>query len=101
MSDNGPEYKGSENHPLEGMLRNLGVEHWYTPPYHPQPNGKVEAFFKILQTELVRAHHFKDLLEFKEQLGAYIADYNHCRRHGGIDYLTPFEKLEKVTELLT
>jgi hypothetical protein len=101
MSDNGSEFKGSPDHFVEGFLRNLGIEHWYTPPYHPEPNGKVEAFFKILQTELLRAHYFKDINEFKEQLGAYIFDYNHCRRHGGIEYQTPYEKLEKVTELLT
>ena len=101
MSDNGPEFKGTEDHPVEMMLSDIGVEHIYTPPYYPQPNGKIEAFFKIIQNELIGPHEFKDLNEFKEQLGCYILDYNHYRRHGGIDYLTPFEKLEKVTKLLT
>lgn len=101
MSDNGSEYKGSDEHPVEYMLKDLGVRHIYTPPYHPQPNGKVEAFFKIVQNELIRANYFKDIEDFKEQFGQYIFDYNHRRRHGGIKYLTPFEKLEKVTKLLT
>lgn len=101
MSDNGMEFKGTGEHPVEYMLKSLGVSHTYTPPYHPQPNGKVEAFFKIIQNELIRPNHFKDIKEFKEQLGGFIFDYNHSRRHGGIDYLTPFEKLEKVTKLLT
>ena len=101
MSDNGPEFKGLEDHPLEMMLKDIGVEHIYTPPYYPQPNGKIEAFFKIIQTELIYAHTFKDIDEFKEQVGCYIYNYNHLRRHGGIDYQTPFEKLEKVTKLLT
>ncbi len=101
LSDNGSEFKGTPDHPVEVFLKNVGVEHWYSPPYHPQTNGKVEAFFKIVQTELIRAHAFKDMEEFKEQLGHYIFDYNHCRRHGGIQYQTPYEKLEKVTEILT
>jgi len=101
MSDNGPEFKGVEDHPVEAMLSDLGVEHIYTPPYYPQPNGKIEAFFKIIQNELIYPHKFKDLDEFKEQVGCYILDYNHHRSHGGIDYQTPFEKLEKVTKLLT
>jgi transposase InsO family protein len=101
MSDNGPEFRGTEEHAVEMMLKDIGVEHIYTPPYYPQPNGKIEAFFKIVQNELIQAHTFKDFEEFKEQLGCYICDYNHHRRHGGIDYQTPFEKLEKVTKLLT
>jgi len=101
MSDNGSEFKGTDEHPVEGFLKQIGVEHWYSPPYHPQVNGKVEAFFKIVQTELIRAHAFQNLDEFKEQLAQYMFDYNHCRRHGGLKYLTPYEKLENVTEILT
>ena len=101
MTDNGGEFKGTPDHPVEMFLSQIGVEHWYTPVYHPQPNGKVEAFFKIIQTELIRAHHFHNIEEFKEQFGAFLFDYNHCRRHGGIQYLTPYEKLEKVTEIFT
>lgn len=101
MSDNGVEFKGLGEHPVEYMLKNLGIEHIYTPPYYPQPNGKIEAFFKIVQTEYVRANYFKDINDFKLCLGEYIFNYNHLRRHGGINYMTPFEKLEKVTELLT
>lgn len=101
MSDNGAEIKGKPEHPVEYMLKSLGVGHIYTPPYYPQPNGKVEALFKIIQNEFIRPNHFEDIEEFKEQLGGFIFDYNHSRRHGGIEYLTPFEKLEKVTKLLT
>ena len=101
MSDNGMEFKGNDEHPVEMMLKDAGVEHIYTPPYYPQPNGKVEAFFKIVQNEFIRPHTFKDIEEFKEQLGDYIYDYNHRRPHGGIDRQTPFKKLEKVTQLLT
>ncbi len=101
MSDNGVEFKGLGEHPLECTLKNLGIEHIYTPPYYPQPNGKIEAFFNIIQKEYIRANHFKDIEEFKLCLGDYIFTYNHLRRHGGINYMTPFEKLEKVTEILT
>lgn len=101
MSDNGSEFRGTEDHPVEAFLKQLGIAHWYTPPYHPQTNGKVEAFFKIVQTELIRPHSFPHIADFKEQLAHYMFDYNHCRRHGGLMYLTPYEKLEKVTEILT
>jgi len=34
-------------------------------------------------------------------LGNFLFEYNHLRRHGGLNYISPFEKLEKVTELLS
>jgi len=34
-------------------------------------------------------------------LGNFLFEYNHLRRHGGLKYITPYEKLEKVTELLS
>jgi len=33
--------------------------------------------------------------------GNFLFEYNHLKRHGGIDYQTPYEKLEKVAELLS
>jgi hypothetical protein len=101
MSDNGREFKGNSDHPVEKFMEMLSIKHYYTRPGRPQTNGKVEAFFKIMQNELVRAVQFKDIEDFKEQLGNFIYEYNHLRRHGGIDYITPFDKLEKVSKLLT
>lgn len=37
---------------------------------------------------------FKDLIYI---LGNFLFEYNHLRRHGGLNYQTPYEKLEKVT----
>ena len=34
-------------------------------------------------------------------LGNFLFEYNHLRRHGGLNYETPFDKLQKVTELLS
>jgi len=34
-------------------------------------------------------------------LGNYLFEYNHLRLHGGLNYETPFDKLQKVTELLS
>ena len=28
-------------------------------------------------------------------------EYNHLRRHGGINYITPFDKLQRVSKLLS
>ena len=34
-------------------------------------------------------------------LGNYLFEYNHLRKHGGLNYETPFDKLQKVTELVS
>jgi transposase InsO family protein len=103
LSDNGPELKGTleREHPFETFCEQLGIKHRYTRPYRPQTNGKVEAFFKILKKEFLRPNTFEDIAEVKEQLGGFLFDYNHLRRHGGLKYMTPFDKLETVTELLS
>jgi len=61
----------------------------------------VEAFFRILKKEFFRPISFKDLSEVREQMGGFLFEYNHLGRHGGIHYLTPFDKLLKVTELVS
>jgi hypothetical protein len=31
----------------------------------------------------------------------FLFEYNHLKRHEGLKYIPPYEKLEKVTELLS
>lgn len=85
LSDNDPAFKGSleREHPFETFCERIGLRHYLTGPYRPQTNGKVEAFFKILKKEFFRPNTFKDLNEVKEQMGGFLFEYNHMRRHGG------------------
>jgi transposase InsO family protein len=103
MSDNGPEFKGSleREHPFEILCQQLGIKHIYTRPYHPQTNGKIEAFWRILKREFFYPNSFSSEKDLVLNLGNFLFEFNHLRRHGGLNYLTPFDKLEKVTELLS
>jgi len=103
MSDNGPEFKGSleKEHPFETMCNELGIKHIYTRPYRPQTNGKIEAFFKILKSEFFYPNSFDSDKDLVMNLGNFLFEYNHLRKHGGLNYETPFDKLQKVTELLS
>ena len=103
LSDNGPEFKGSltKEHPFETMCDQLGIKHIYSRPYRPQTNGKVEAFWKIIKNEFFYPNSFDSLKDLIYNLGNFLFEYNHLRRHGGLAYITPYEKLEKVTELLS
>jgi len=103
MSDNGPEFRGTldREHPFETMCQELGIKHIYTKPYRPQTNGKIEAFWKIMKNELLYPNTFDNQDDLIINLGNYLFDFNHLRRHGGLNYETPFDKLQKVTELVS
>ncbi len=103
MSDNGTEFKGSleREHPFEMMCVELGIKHIYTKPYRPQTNGKIEAFWKIIKNEFFYPNSFDSKEDLILNLGNSLFEYNHLRRHGGLDYKTPFDKLKCVTELLS
>jgi hypothetical protein len=103
ISDNGPEFKGvlSKEHPFETMCQELGIKHIYTRPYRPQTNGKIEAFWRILKNEFFYPNSFNSQEDMILNLGNFLFEFNHLRRHGGLNYETPFDKLQKVTELLS
>ena len=83
------------------MGNQLGIKPIYTRPYRPQTNGKVEAFWKIIKNEFFYPNSFDSVKDLIYNLGNFLFEYNHLRRHGGLKYMTPYEKLEKVTELLS
>jgi hypothetical protein len=103
MSDNGTEFRGTleREHPFETMCQELGMRHILTQPFRPQTNGKIEAFWKILKNEFVYPNSFDSKEDLVMNLGNFIFEYNHLRKHGGLNYETPFDKLQKVTELLS
>jgi transposase len=103
MSDNGPEFKGTldREHPFETMCSELGIRHIYTKPYRPQTNGKIEAFWKIIKNEFFYPNLFESEQDMILNLGNFLFEFNHLRKHGGLNYETPFDKLQKVTELVS
>jgi transposase InsO family protein len=103
MSDNGPEFKGTlqREHPFETMCCELGIRHVCTQPYRPQTNGTIEAFGKIIKNEFFYPNSFDSQEDMILKLGKFLFEYNHLRRHGGLNYETPFDKLQRVTELLS
>ena len=103
MSDNGGEFKGDlkREHPFEILCQELGIKHIYTKPYRPQTNGKIEAFWKIIKNEFFYPNSFESKEDLIMNLGNFLFEYNHLRKHGGLSYETPFDKLQKVTELLS
>ena len=64
-------------------------------------NGEIEAFWKIAKNEFFYPNSFDSKEDIVLNLGNFLFEFNHLRRHGGLNYETPFDKLQKVTELLS
>lgn len=107
MTDNGVEFtaftsqKAKQTHFFETMLSIVGIHHQYTRPYHPQTNGKVERFWKIVNRECIfHAKLGQTPTTLVEELNSFLYRYNYERRHGSLNYTTPLDRLRLVTETL-
>lgn len=107
MTDNGSEFtsytsqKAKDTHFFETMLKIFDVRHYYTQPYRPQTNGKIERFWKIINHECILPQKTTLMKnELIAELDGFMYRYNYQRRHGSLNYQTPLEKLQNVAELL-
>lgn len=98
ISDNGSEFIGKE---FQFLVRQLNIKHTTTYPYHPQTNGKIEAFWKILHREFIYPNRFTSMKDLIYNLGEYLYKYNNYRRHGGLKYQTPWSKYLSVSKIIT
>ena len=90
LSDNGANYK---SHLFCDHLLDLGIKVLKTRPYHPQTNGKAEAFVKIVINEWAYATAYHSNAERAEDLGPFLRYYNLDRPHGGIGGNTPISRV--------
>ena len=100
LTDNGAELASPRNpttHPVERMLRELGIAHRYTRPYRPQTNGKVERFWRTLNEDLLDETTFDSVAELKQELAEYLFYYNTTRPHQALGGRTPRQTLEDLS----
>lgn len=100
LTDNGAELASPRNpatHPVERMLRELGIAHRYTRPYRPQTNGKVERFWRTLNEDLLNETTFDSVVELQQELAEYLFYYNTARPHQGLGGKTPRQTLADLS----
>lgn len=101
MSDNGLEFtthhvNSRPKHSFEIALKELDIVHKYTRVRRPQTNGKIERFWRIFEEQFFRKYEFLSNKDFNIKFTDWLVFYNNKRKHGGIKYLTPMQKLEKL-----
>lgn len=90
LTDNGSPYRSRA---FRVIVEDQGLRHLFTRPYRPQTNGKAEAFVKLLQNGWAYRRPYVSGTERIAALGRYLLYYNHYRPHGGLDGLTPMQRL--------
>lgn len=89
-------------HALTRWCRENGVNHRLLPPGAKELNGKVERSHRIDEQYFYWNAPTDNLERFNAEFGAWLEFYHRQRPHGGLGYLTPWEKLcERVIALKT
>jgi transposase InsO family protein len=77
-SDNGGEFKGDI---FVTLLQQRGIIPWYTRPYTPQQNGKIERFWQTMEEsteDTSNPEHVRNFIQFY-----------HTAPHAGLGDMTP------------
>lgn len=95
MTDHGSQFYSNhpdaeqENNKFRNTLNLLGIKHYVVRVNRPQTNGKVERFFLSYKTEFATGS-FVDVKD-------YIKHYNEARPHMSLNYKTPKEIWDELT----
>jgi putative transposase len=87
-TDNGTQFTSARF--METLTR-LGITHRRTAYHHPEGNSYIERFHRSLKEEEVWTSEYRTLSEARENIGRYLAEYNHDRPHRGVGNRTPHE----------
>ena len=97
LSDNGPGYL---SHVFGQYLRLMGIQHIVASPYHPQTNGKIERFHRILLEEWAYIRPWNSDRQRTLAYDGFIHFYNHHRAHGALGWSTPAATLNTFRDNL-
>ena len=90
LTDHGANYRSSLSC---GYLEDRSIKVIKTRPYHPQANGKTEAFVKIVTNEWAHGDTYRSNEIRAEMLGPVLRYYNLERPHGGIGGHPPISRV--------
>lgn len=90
ISDNGPQFISRD---FKEFIRLCGMTHVRTSPYYPQSNGKLERYHRTIKADCIRPGTPLTVQDARRIVEKFVAEYNTCRLHSAIGYITPNDKL--------
>jgi transposase InsO family protein len=75
-------------------LRDLHIQHLRTQISSPWTNGKIEAFWSVLQQEVLDRQRFATFAQAEAALAGFVDYYNYHRLSGTLGWLTPGERYD-------
>lgn len=87
-SDNGPEFIANA---VQQWLAQKGAKTLYIKPGSPWENAYIESFNDKFRDECLNMEDFKNGNEARDVIEAWRHEYNDCRPHSSLNYLTPSE----------
>ena len=105
QTDNGQEFtyrflSTEKIHPLDRWCEENGVRHQCIPPGVKELNGKVERSHRIDEQYFYWRANRQSLKGLNVSMRLWIDYYNNERPHGGLNYMTPKEKIIERMESL-
>lgn len=100
-ADNGKIYRSET---LQYACAQLGITLAHTAPYDPQSKGKIERFFKTVQTRfypLLQTEPAGSLEELNERFWHWLEEDYHQRVHASLEGRTPLEVYREQLNQLT
>jgi transposase InsO family protein len=99
LSDRGPQFHAWNGvSRFDEYLADFLTDHTVTKARHAFTNGKLEAFNRSLEAEVLDVEEFTSLQEAEEKIRAHIARYNYSRTHMGIAGLVPADRYFGMVE---
>ena len=100
-SDNGKIYRSET---LQYACAELGITLIHTQPYDPQSKGKIERFFKTVQTRfspLLEMKPATSLQELNERFWKWLEKDYHRKPHASLDGKTPHEVFQSQVHVVS